>query len=299
MQKHNIKILLTQEWKKVLKEGIKNKDDRVKLSEEINQKLFDHVFEQKSIFAKYCKGNIILQQNDYGVNFDIIKPTIFQRKTVPLQNKLPNFEINVKCLSWKELLSCKVSLGSLPVTPENVVWWQKNFYDESIKQFDREAFQMMENSITKNNEITIDFNTISELEIYNQLINEATKLTKFRDKNGKIDLIDRDKIVISVDPNIFNKIAQVELLSNRVAKIFEDNQYFVSTIGGFKIMSNPFLNESKAIIGTIFSGFGSVKVIAVNVGKIVALSEDMAIYFEAACVKDINENYPLIAIKQK
>lgn len=159
---------------------------------------------------------------------------------------------------------------------------------EFSRMWERTSFSIVEDKIIKDTkQITKNLLEMNGSDVYDELIAKATELTQTIDPYQGIDLIDSQDIVILVKPVLLDKIARVGLTGNRAELTFNNGAYSVSTIGGYKIISCPFLNKFDAVVTTNFIGAGATKLIAVNSGKVGDLSNDEGLYVEAAFAFDV------------
>lgn len=159
---------------------------------------------------------------------------------------------------------------------------------EFSRMFERTSMSIVEDRVIKDNkQIQKNLLTMNGSDVYDELVSKATELTQTIDPYQGIDLIDPQDIVILVKPVLLDKIARVGLTGNRAELTFNNGAYSVSTIGGYKIISCPFLSKFDAIVTTNFIGAGATKLIAVNSGKVGDLSNDEGLYVEAAFAFDV------------
>lgn len=153
---------------------------------------------------------------------------------------------------------------------------------EFSRMFERTSIAEIENKvIADNKQIEKDLMNMNGDELYAELVAKATELTQTFDTYQGIDLIDPADIIILVKPTLLDKVARVGLTGNRAEVTFNSGAYSVSTIGGYKIMSCPFLSKFDAIVTTNFIGAGATQIIAINSGKVGDLSNDEGLYVEA------------------
>lgn len=153
---------------------------------------------------------------------------------------------------------------------------------EFSRMFERTSIAEVENKvIVDNKQIEKDLMNMNGDELYAELVAKATELTQTFDAYQGIDLIDPADIIILVKPTLLDKVARVGLTGNRAEVTFNSGAYSVSTIGGYKIMSCPFLSKFDAIVTTNFIGAGATQIIAINSGKVGDLSNDEGLYVEA------------------
>jgi hypothetical protein len=114
---------------------------------------------------------------------------------------------------------------------------------------------MYDSCVGLGNDTVIDLldSSLTPLQIYNIVISKATALTKYRNDNVGIDGVAREKILINLQPEIFDKIAIAGLIGDRAQKTYDFGQYAIGTISGYKVISNPYLPiDCEVLVGTTF-----------------------------------------------
>lgn len=239
----------------------------------------------KSLFLNICKNTVILESSDLNVKIQKVVGSKFSPKSQVGTGTANKWRLggNVS-VSWNEPVTVYEAITAferelLPVDLASAK--AAKIANQWSRIFERTAFKELENKIIDDTtQIQKDLNAASAIEVYNELVKKATELTETVDTEQGIDLIERDNIVIMVKPALFDKLAQAKLSGNGVLEAFELGQYGISSIAGYKIYANPFLRQFDAIVTADFVGFGAMKPIAMNFGKVDNLSNDVGFYFE-------------------
>lgn len=131
----------------------------------------------------------------------------------------------------------------------------------------------------------------------NQIVNQATLMTLTRDPLQGIDLIDRERISIYMNPIAFDALIDAGLVGNRATASFEGGQYSIGSLGGYRIVANPFLvgttaetaaaGDVVALIATNFVFFSRMKFVAYNSGNLDNLSNDQGTYIETKYARGV------------
>ncbi|AWX69697.1 hypothetical protein [[Mycoplasma] anseris] len=246
----------------------------------------------KNVFLELCKGNEITTANELTVWFSKAQSGALKRKSELGTGKFDKWTQGEKiAVEWETPFTSAEAIEAAALMNQDLPLLASKkmeyFIDQFNKTFERESFKMVEKAALPSNKKTLDFEKLSGLEIYTTLVKEATELTLTKDKSEGIDLVAADKVVILVSPEILDKIATSGIIGNRALLSFDGGASTVTHIGGYKIISNPYLNETKAIIATEFSCIGGLRFIAASAGKIDNLSEDQGVYFEATYANGI------------
>lgn len=235
----------------------------------------------------------------------------FKRKQgfIDLVKEIKKMTFPSVVLNWKQpffVLEGYTASDALLGLPEVGPLKLEKFANQFAHSFEREAFKELEKEIeattttfadTFQQKYEFDFINSKPEEIYDFLINLATKLTMYQNEKEGIDLIDRNKIRITVSPYLLDKVARVGLVGNRAETSYVGGQYSTGTIGGYKILANPFLSDYSVIIGTTFSCGGQAQLVAAEMQK--AVGQDKYIYFEAMAVFGSIYKETIIGVKHK
>lgn len=239
----------------------------------------------KSMFLNLCNNHIILENTKLSISIQKVVGSKFQPKSQVGQGTPNKWRMGKPfTITWNEPVTVFEAITEfenqmLPIDLASSKG--AKVANQWSRIFERTAFKELENKIvTDQTQVLKDFATLSALEIYNELVKKATELTELVDTEQGIDLIERENVVIMIKPAIFDKLAQAKLTGNGVSDGFAQGQYGISTIAGYKIYANPFLNQFDAIVAPDFIGFGALSPIAMNFGKVDNLSNDTGFYFE-------------------
>lgn len=177
--------------------------------------------------------------------------------------------------------------------PEASAQKMQLFMDDYIKDVETEKWGIIENHIITNKDTMITDFDISTVEsdirnsgsdvakiLYLKIISLATKLTKHENKKDGIRFVNKNSIVIHIKPELFDVLSIAGITGNRAEQTFEGGQYSIATIGGYRIMSNQFLDKLDVVISTDYSCGTGFRLNAANIDRI-GLTNDMGIYYEA------------------
>lgn len=177
--------------------------------------------------------------------------------------------------------------------PEASAQKMQLFMDDYIKDVETEKWGIIEDHIMTNKDTMIanfDYNNfLSSLGkggsevckmLYLKIISLATKLTKHENKKDGIRFINKNSIVIHVKPELFDALAIAGIAGNRAEQTFNGGQYSIATLGGYRIMSNQFLDKLDVVVSTDYSCGTGFRLNAANIDRI-GLTNDVGIYYEA------------------
>ncbi|MFV8483551.1 hypothetical protein [Mycoplasma sp. Z473B] len=281
----NIKNILTAE--KNLVEAKNTGDTALSLSKVTASQLMQY-FYQKSLFSKICNNNLITSINTQKLTVMLNPTTIFKNRgagigagtpdklragkqvEVPWNESVYNFEAITE--QEHQLLPIDLLSAKLP-----------RIYNDFMKMHERTAFKALENKIAKDKKATqYDYASKTPAEFKKQITKLATQLTKAQSKEQGIDLIDRENIVIFVEPIAFDFLADAGLVGNRAKETVEGGQYSYGDLGGYKIYSNPYLQDFDVVITTDFVAVQAVNTIKVYMGPVDLASADKGVRAEFA-----------------
>ncbi|MBZ4203402.1 hypothetical protein [Mycoplasma tauri] len=152
--------------------------------------------------------------------------------------------------------------------------------------FEEAAFKMLETEIIKtDSNIIKGINALLDGsktadQLYDAIVNLGNELAKHKDKKDGINRIRHDDIIIHVKPEILQKISKLGMTGNNALQMFQGGQYAITTLGGYKVIANHYLDALDAIATTNFSVGSLVKVIAANYDRL-APTNDYGLYYEA------------------
>lgn len=177
--------------------------------------------------------------------------------------------------------------------PEASAQKMQLFMDDYIKDVETDKWGIIENHIITNKDTMLtgfDYDSFldglgkrgSEVSkmLYLKIISLATKLTKHENKKDGIRFVNKNSIVIHVKPELFDALAIAGIAGNRAEQTFDGGQYSIATLGGYRIMSNQFLNKLDVIVSTDYSCGTGFRLNAANIDRI-GLTNDVGIYYEA------------------
>ncbi|MFV8476165.1 hypothetical protein [Mycoplasma sp. VS403A] len=281
----NIKNILTAE--KNLVEAKNSGDTALSLSKVTASQLMQYYY-QKSLFSKICNNNLITSINTQKLTVMLNPTTIFKNRGAGIGAGTPdklragkqvevawnesvyNFEAITE--QERQLLPIDLLSAKLP-----------RIYNDFMKMHERTAFKALENKIVKDTKATqYDYASKTPAEFKKQITKLATQLTKAQSKEQGIDLIDRENIVIFVEPIAFDFLADAGLVGNRAKETVEGGQYSYGDLGGYKIYSNPYLQDFDVIITTDFVAVQAVNTIKVYMGPVDLASADKGVRAEFA-----------------
>ncbi|WP_416754785.1 hypothetical protein ACM0JF_01040 [Mycoplasma sp. 654] len=281
----NIKNILTAE--KNLVEAKSTGDTALSLSKVTASQLMQYYY-QKSLFSKICNNNLITSINTQKLTVMLNPTTIFKNRgseigagnpdklragkqvEVAWNESVYNFEAITE--QERQLLPIDLLSAKLP-----------RIYNDFMKMHERTAFKALENKIVKDKKATqYDYSSKTPAEFKKQITKLATQLTKAQSKEQGIDLIDRENIVIFVEPIAFDFLADAGLVGNRAKETVEGGQYSYGDLGGYKIYSNPYLQDFDVVITTDFVAVQAVNTIKVYMGPVDLASADKGVRAEFA-----------------
>ncbi|WP_416755456.1 hypothetical protein ACM0K4_00255 [Mycoplasma sp. VS42A] len=281
----NIKNILTAE--KNLVEAKSTGDTALSLSKVTASQLMQYYY-QKSLFSKVCNNNLITSINSQKLTVMLNPTTVFKNRgteigagnpdklragkqvEVPWNESVYNFEAITE--QERQLLPIDLLGAKLP-----------RIYNDFMKMHERTAFKALENKIVKDKKATTyDYASKTPAEFKKQITKLATQLTKAQSKEQGIDLIDRENIVIFVEPIAFDFLADAGLVGNRAKESIEGGQYSYGDLGGYKIYSNPYLQDFDVVITTDFVAVQAVNTIKVYMGPVDLASADKGVRAEFA-----------------
>lgn len=259
--------------------------EMLKLEEIVRAHLIS-VAADKSLFNELTKGTTTLEASPYAITVSKLQGSKWTEKTGVGAGTADKFRIskpltinfNKPIYSHEAITAFEQSLGM----PEVLTPKLTKMLQEFQRMYERTSFNNLENKIIADNkQVNFNASTKTAKEIYEKIVEEATKLTETIDLEQGIDLIDREQIVVFVKPAVFDKIATMGLVGDRVTETLAGGQYSIVQLGGYKVFSNPFLSQFDIVISVNFLAAGAERVIAANVERI-APSNDMSVYFEGA-----------------
>ncbi|MFV8468089.1 hypothetical protein ACNQ2K_00235 [Mycoplasma sp. VS292A] len=281
----NIKNILTAE--KNLVEAKSTGDAALSLSKVTASQLMQYYY-QKSLFSKVCNNNLITSINSQKLTVMLNPTTVFKNRgteigagnpdklragkqvEVPWNESVYNFEAITE--QERQLLPIDLLGAKLP-----------RIYNDFMKMHERTAFKALENKIVKDKKATTyDYASKTPADFKKQITKLATQLTKAQSKEQGIDLIDRENIVIFVEPIAFDFLADAGLVGNRAKESIEGGQYSYGDLGGYKIYSNPYLQDFDVVITTDFVAVQAVNTIKVYMGPVDLASADKGVRAEFA-----------------
>lgn len=177
--------------------------------------------------------------------------------------------------------------------PEASAQKMQLFMDDYIKDVETEKWGIIEDHMITNKDTMLtnfDYNSFlsglgktgSELSkmLYLKIISLATKLTKHVNKKDGIRFVNKNSILIHVKPELFDALAIAGIAGNRAEQTFDGGQYSIATLGGYRIMSNQFLDKLDVVVSTDYSCGTGFRLNAANIDRI-GLTNDIGIYYEA------------------
>lgn len=257
----------------------------VKLGELERAQLLSYVVDN-SIFYSLTNGNDLISKDDLSLKFVKNQASIFSEKNSIGAGTPDKWRITKPIIvEWEAPIKSfegylAVEKGATQAIHAGTK--TAKMLNQFARAFERTAFKKLENKIVDDNQkLEFDFQTKTSEECFNLLVSKATELTQTIDEKQGLDLIDASDIVILVKPVILDKISAYGIKGNFAEQSFLNGSYAVGTIGGYKIVSCPFLDKFDAIITTNFIAVAATNVIALNAGRIDNLSNDEGVYFEA------------------
>ncbi|WP_036452795.1 hypothetical protein [Mycoplasma buteonis] len=266
-------------------QGNASSGEQLKLSQAQASQVLSYVFDKSVFINELCNNNTVLSAS--STHLTVAKN---QASKLAKKSKLGTGEFNkwriTKDISipWNEPLIASEAITQFEsqMMPVNVASAKATkILNQFAHTFERTSFTNLENKIiTDNKKITFDYEAKKPEEIYDELVKQATTLSTTVDQEQGIDLIDPDDIVIMVKPLVFDKLAKYGLIGNRAERSYDLGASGIKTLAGYRILSNPYLNQFDAIVSVNFLATGAMSIIALNYGKVDNLSEDLALYFE-------------------
>ncbi|MHA3786065.1 hypothetical protein [Mycoplasma sp. Z244C] len=280
-----IKNILKQE--KNLLEATATTDKALTLDKVTATQLMQH-FYQKSLFSKICNNNLIVNINQQKLSVMLNPTTVFKNRgseigagtpdklragkqvEVPWNESVYNFEAITE--QERQLLPIDLLSAKLP-----------RIYNDFMKMHERTAFKALENKIVKDKKAsTYDYSAHTPADFKKEITKLATKLTKTTSTEQGIDLLDREQVVIFIEPIAFDYLADAGLIGNRAKETIEGGQYSYGDLGGYKVFSNPYLKDFDVVITTDFVAVQAVNTIKVYMGPVDLASADKGVRAEFA-----------------
>ncbi|WP_027335085.1 hypothetical protein [Mycoplasmopsis felifaucium] len=131
-----------------------------------------------------------------------------------------------------------------------------------------------------NQKVVFNYTTKTGKEIWQELVKQAIEVSKTKNITEGISRVQKSKIIIFVKDEVFNKLASDLIIGNYAEQVAQNGAGAIATIGGYKVVANPYLNEFDAIIATTFTAASMVNVNAANITTLVP-TNDTAMYYEA------------------
>lgn len=252
--------------------------------QQINQVV--NYISQNNLFFELTKNNLILDSNSVSMTVLKQQASKFQQKTQLGTGTLSKWRLGEKVtVQWKtpQYAAEGFTYFEKKLSPAiSIAKKIEKITSDYNKNFERTAFLGLEDKVKQDNKFyAFDWTTKNATEIYQKIVGIATEITQTYDELQGIDGIEAKDIVILLSPIVFDKLVFAGMMGNNVKEIFEGGQYRVSSIGGYKILSCPYLTSYYCIVTTNFVAAGGVSINAINSGKIDQLSNDEGVYFEA------------------
>lgn len=128
---------------------------------------------------------------------------------------------------------------------------------------------------------------VTAQDAWDYAVSLADNMSLTQNTEFQIDGVDAGDIIIYASLPVATKISKAGLTGNRTELTFAGGSYSISTIGGYRMISNRFMpNDTQLVVSTTYSLGLSEKLLAFNTGT-VGNSNDMEIYFEIAFLRDI------------
>ncbi|WLP85242.1 hypothetical protein [Mycoplasma seminis] len=262
-------------------------DTPITLEKVTAQNLLQHFFE-KSLFSNICKNNLIVSINSQKVSVMLNPTTVFHNRGESLGSETPDkLRLGKQVdIPWNQSFYASegITEQERQLLPIDVLASKlSRYYNDFILDHEMSAFKALENKIVKDKKVTVlNYTEKEPLEFKKELTKLATQLTQTIDKEQGIKFINREKIVIFVHPLAFDHLADAGLVGNRAAQTIEGGQYSYGELGGYKVYSNPYLQDFDAIVTTDFVAVQAVNAIKTYMGPIDFASADKVVRAEFA-----------------
>lgn len=236
---------------------------------------------QKSTIFNYTNATTMLTSNKFSATFIKAQGVKLSEKDTLGTGDIEKFNVgDAITFEWKVPLKVSQGLFGSAINEQLLTLAADKLdraADKYVKLFEEDAYKELAKTTTS---ATITTNEAAA-SIKTKLITEATKLTKMRDQVEGIDLIDKDDIIITITPELADKLAELGNNGNGVVKYFEGGQFAIDLLGGYKIQVSPHLPQNvDAIIAPNWVAAGAIQIVAANIFKLNG-TEDLAIYYEA------------------
>lgn len=272
------KTIIKQTWLSKINQG--GTTEALALSAVEKGQILSH-YVQKSTLLNYATGTSLLDANKFSATFIKSQGVKLTEKSTLGTGDIEKFNVGENVtFEWKVPLKVAQGLYGSALNDQLLTLASDKLdraTDKYLKMFEEDGYKELAKT-TSSTTITASENASS---IKTKLINEATKLTKMRDEAEGVDLISKDDIIITVSPEIADKLAELGNNGNGVIKYFEGGQYVMDVLGGYKIQVSPLLPQNvDAIIAPNWVSAGAIQIVAANIFKLNG-TEDLAIYYEA------------------
>ncbi|MFV9451710.1 hypothetical protein ACNF36_02210 [Mycoplasma sp. 4463] len=279
-----IKSILTSEKSLV---DASNSNSPITLSQITATQLVDY-YKDRSLFSKYSQGNTVLEVSQRSISVMLNPSTVFKNRTDGIGAGTPDkFRLGKQVsVSWNEPLVAYEGLTAqekelLPIDIASIKLSKMS--QDFVRLTERTAFNLLENKAIENSKVSvIDFETKTPAEYKKEIVKLATKLTLTYSPEQGIDQIAPDDILISIHPVAFDYLADAGVVGDRAKETFDGGQYSIGYIGGYKVVSNPFLNQLDVLVAPTFVGLRAVNAIKMYMGPIDNASADIVVRAEIA-----------------
>ena len=241
----------------------------VTLSELQNVKLLSF-FVAKSLIMEASKDVTLDSSDQKSAKFNFMLGGTKKKKTKLGTGDFDKFSISKPVtFDWEEPYVYGEGLPAYAVNnfPATVAQKLEKFLEQDSKDFERKGFKLLETAAKANK----TFKPI-EVDI---------------DKTKGIDLIDPEKIIIYARPDVLSKISAYAMKGDHTTTSLTVGQFALGSLGGFKAIACPYLQETLVTITTTNSMANARRIIAASAGKIDNLSNDLGAYLETCDISGI------------
>lgn len=264
----------------------------LKLSDLHNAEILKN-FVSKSLIMEASRDVTISKQDMTSVWFSDLLGGTKRKKTKLGTGDFDKFSISAPIkVDWEEPYVYAEGLPAYAKEnfPATVAQKLNAFLEQDSKDFERAGFAKLE-AVAKVNQtfrpIELNVDKTSGEDLFKRIVDAADAITQLVDKKHGIDLVEPEKIIIFAKPNILSKINGFAIRGDHATEGLKQGAYSIGTLGGYKIISCPFLKESSVIITTTNSMVNSRKIIAASAGKIDNLSSDLGAYLETTGLSSV------------
>ena len=264
----------------------------VTLSELQNVKLLSF-YVAKSLIMEASRDVTLDSSDQKSAKFNFMLGGTKKKKTKLGTGDFDKFSISKPVsFDWEEPYVYGEGLPAYAVNnfPATVAQKLEKFLEQDSKDFERKGFKLLEAAAKANKTfkpIEVDIDETYGYELYEKIVKACDEITRLVDKTKGIDLIDPEKIIIYARPDVLSKISVYAMKGDHATTSLTVGQFALGSLGGFKAIACPYLQETLVTITTTNSMANARRIIAASAGKIDNLSNDLGAYLETCDISGI------------